>query len=160
MSTSTRSARRRSTAARRGNCSEIGGGALLHVGRLELLERASRRQAAGPRPSATGSVPLLEDVHLEQDRVEAAAVDDLALERLLHALDADEAVANEEGAQREGIASCPDHVGPGDPVVQAALLAVEADPQKAQRQQHQRRQIRDRAHQRPPSSTAARHRRR
>src|SRR5678816_2195387 len=33
--------------------------------------------------------------------------------------------------RREGIpaASCPDHVGSGDPILQAALLAVEAHPQ-------------------------------
>src|SRR6185312_16773085 len=33
---------------------------------------------------------------------------------------------------RRDIASCSDHVGTGEPVVQAALLAVEADPQEAQ----------------------------
>src|SRR5258706_8032681 len=37
---------------------------------------------------------------------------------------------------REGIAdaSSPDHVGTSDPVLEPALLAVEADPQKAQKQ--------------------------
>src|SRR5512140_3364677 len=31
-------------------------------------------------------------------------------------------------------ASCPDHVGAGDPVLQAALLAVEAHPQEPEEQ--------------------------
>src|SRR5437899_2768698 len=35
---------------------------------------------------------------------------------------------------REAIPSPPDDVGAGDPVVQAALLAVEADPQEAEEQ--------------------------
>src|SRR5215217_1744739 len=37
--------------------------------------------------------------------------------------------------RREGIsASCSDHVGPGDPVLEATLLAVETHPQKAEKQ--------------------------
>src|ERR1043165_512886 len=38
--------------------------------------------------------------------------------------------------RREGIAavSCPDHEGPGDPVLQSALLAVEAHPQEPEEQ--------------------------
>src|SRR5678815_4017701 len=38
--------------------------------------------------------------------------------------------------RREGIpaASCPDHVGSGDPILQAALLAVEAHPQEPEEQ--------------------------
>src|SRR5689334_11255479 len=37
---------------------------------------------------------------------------------------------------REGIAvaSSPDHVGASDPVLKSALLAIEADPQEAQKQ--------------------------
>src|SRR5574338_1556537 len=35
--------------------------------------------------------------------------------------------------RRDGI-SDPDHVGPGDPVLQAALLAIKADPQEAEEQ--------------------------
>src|SRR4029079_9376427 len=40
---------------------------------------------------------------------------------------------------REGIAtaSCSDHVGPGDPVLQTALLAVEAHPQKPEEQRRE-----------------------
>src|ERR1041384_3788990 len=33
-------------------------------------------------------------------------------------------------------ASCSDHVGPGDPVLQSALLAVEAHPQEPEEQRH------------------------
>src|ERR1044071_6987822 len=38
--------------------------------------------------------------------------------------------------RREGIAavSCPDHEGPGDPVLQSALLAIEAHPQEPEEQ--------------------------
>src|SRR5688572_3197195 len=44
--------------------------------------------------------------------------------------------------RRDGIdASCPDHVGPGDPVLQPALLAVEAHPQEPEEQRRDARDV-------------------
>src|ERR1700733_4110248 len=47
---------------------------------------------------------------------------------------------------RRDIASCSDHVGAGEPVVQAALLAVEADPQEAEAQRRSAREVSGAAH--------------
>src|SRR5690349_10861719 len=45
--------------------------------------------------------------------------------------------------RRDGIAahSCPDHVGPRDPVLKTALLAVEPHPEKAEEQRRDTREV-------------------
>src|SRR5262249_48814437 len=45
--------------------------------------------------------------------------------------------------RREGIAaaSCPDHVGPRDPVLESALLAVEAHPEESEEQRGDARDV-------------------
>src|SRR5579862_1034356 len=43
---------------------------------------------------------------------------------------------------REGmVASCADHVGAGDPVVEPAFLAIESDPQEAEEQRREARDV-------------------
>src|SRR3569833_1435509 len=42
---------------------------------------------------------------------------------------------------RLGMTSCSDHVRSGDPVVEPALLAVEADPQKTEEQRGDTREV-------------------
>src|ERR1700733_9809249 len=53
--------------------------------------------------------------------------------------------------RRDGTrASCPDHVGAGDPVVQPALLAIEPDPQEAEEQRREPHEGADAAYRAPP----------
>jgi len=78
---------------------EVLGADLHRLGVEDVALGAGRgRQTRGERQVLRQPV-LGHEPHLEQRRVEAAAVDHLALVRLLHTLHADEPVAYEERAQ-------------------------------------------------------------
>ena len=133
--------------AEREDAVDLGGLALTHLSGagIEILEEAAIRGREPRRHREVIDQPLLRhEAHLEQDGVERAAVDDLALERLLHPLDADQAVAHEERRESAGPAhACVLRLwstrrlmacdalgdeGPGDPIVQAAFVAIRTRP--------------------------------